>query len=83
MALGGNAQSVLVLDDNRFQQQVLRMILLGLGVRQVAVAKDVDEALQVGHRALETHQLRPPLWRASPPPRARWRTSSSPRTALA
>jgi CheY-like chemotaxis protein len=47
MPSGAQAQSVLVLDDNRFQQQVLRMILIGLGVRQVAVAKDVDEALQV------------------------------------
>lgn len=47
MAAGGNAQTVLVLDDNRFQQQVLRMILIGLGVKDVAAAKDVDEALQI------------------------------------
>jgi CheY-like chemotaxis protein len=47
MAAGGNAQSVLVLDDNRFQQQVLRMLLIGLGVKDVAAAKDVDEALQI------------------------------------
>ena len=32
MTLSVNAQTVLVLDDNRFQQQVMRMILLGLGV---------------------------------------------------
>ena len=47
MAAGGHAQSVLVLDDNRFQQQVLRMILIGLGVKEIATAKDVDEALQI------------------------------------
>jgi two-component system chemotaxis response regulator CheY len=47
MPAGGNAQTVLVLDDNRFQQQVLRMILMGLGVKNVATAKDVDEALQI------------------------------------
>src|SRR5690242_12321631 len=47
MAAGGNAQTVLVLDDNRFQQQVLRMLLIGLGVKDVVTAKDVDEALQV------------------------------------
>ncbi|HEY7799289.1 MAG TPA: response regulator [Hyphomonadaceae bacterium] len=47
MAAGGNAQTVLVLDDNRFQQQVLRMILMGLGVKDVVTAKDVDAALQV------------------------------------
>jgi two-component system chemotaxis response regulator CheY len=47
MALSGRAQSVLVLDDNRFQQQVLRMVLMGLGVRNVATAKDVDEALHI------------------------------------
>jgi CheY-like chemotaxis protein len=47
MAAGGNAQSVLVLDDNRFQQQVLRMLLIGLGVKDIAAAKDVDEALQI------------------------------------
>jgi two-component system chemotaxis response regulator CheY len=47
MPTAGNAQTVLVLDDNRFQQQVLRMILIGLGVKEVAAAKDVDEALQI------------------------------------
>src|SRR5262245_36283948 len=47
MAAAGNAQTVLVLDDNRFQQQVLRMILIGLGVKNVAAAKDVDEALTI------------------------------------
>lgn len=47
MATAANAQTVLVLDDNRFQQQVLRMILIGLGVKDVAAAKDVDEALQI------------------------------------
>jgi CheY-like chemotaxis protein len=47
MAFGGKAQSVLVLDDNRFQQQVLRMILMGVGVRNVETAKDVDEALHI------------------------------------
>jgi two-component system, chemotaxis family, chemotaxis protein CheY len=47
MATAANAQTVLVPDDNRFQQQVLRMILIGLGVKEVAAAKDVDEALRV------------------------------------
>jgi CheY-like chemotaxis protein len=47
MPAGGNAHTVLVLDDNRFQQQVLRMILMGLGVKNVATAKDVDEALVI------------------------------------
>jgi len=47
MAAGSNAQSVLVLDDNRFQQQVLRMLLIGLGVKNVVTAKDVDEALAI------------------------------------
>ncbi len=47
MVFGGKAQSVLVLDDNRFQQQVLRMILIGLGVRNIAAARNVDEALAI------------------------------------
>jgi CheY-like chemotaxis protein len=47
MTLRVEAQSVLVLDDHRFQQQVIRMILLGLGVQNVVAAKDVDEALRL------------------------------------
>jgi two-component system, chemotaxis family, chemotaxis protein CheY len=47
MTLRVTTQSVLVLDDNRFQQQVLRMILMGLGVKDVVGAKDVDEALGI------------------------------------
>jgi two-component system, chemotaxis family, chemotaxis protein CheY len=37
--------SVLVLDDHRFMQQVMRMILSGLGVRKVACVSTVEEAL--------------------------------------
>jgi CheY-like chemotaxis protein len=39
--------SVLVLDDHRFMQQVMRMILNGLGVRKVVCVATVDEALAV------------------------------------
>jgi two-component system, chemotaxis family, chemotaxis protein CheY len=39
--------SVLVLDDNRFQQQVMRIILNGLGVKQITAALTVDDALSV------------------------------------
>src|SRR5215510_13271315 len=47
MAAGDKVQSVLVLDDNRFQQQVLRMILMGIGIKNVVAAEDVDKALKV------------------------------------
>jgi CheY-like chemotaxis protein len=39
--------SVLVLDDHRFMQQVMRLILNGLGVRKVVCVGSVDEALTV------------------------------------
>jgi CheY-like chemotaxis protein len=39
--------SVLVLDDHRFMQQVMRLILNGLGVRKVVCVSSVDEALTV------------------------------------
>jgi two-component system, chemotaxis family, chemotaxis protein CheY len=39
--------SVLVLDDHRFMQQVMRLILNGLGVRKVVCVASVDEALSV------------------------------------
>jgi CheY-like chemotaxis protein len=47
MTLRVDAQSVLVLDDHRFQQQVIRLILVGLGVKNVVAAKDVNEALSM------------------------------------
>lgn len=37
--------SVLVLDDHRFMQQVMRMILSGLGVRKIVCVSNVEEAL--------------------------------------
>jgi two-component system, chemotaxis family, chemotaxis protein CheY len=39
--------SVLVLDDHRFMQQVMRLILNGLGVRKVVCVDSVDAALDV------------------------------------
>lgn len=45
MALRVGITSVLVLDDNRYQQQVMRIILNGLGVKQIMAAMTVDDAL--------------------------------------
>ena len=39
--------SVLVVDDHRFMQQVMRQMLNGLGVRKVTPALTVDEGLQI------------------------------------
>jgi two-component system, chemotaxis family, chemotaxis protein CheY len=36
--------SVLVLDDHRFMQQILRAILQGLGIRNIVVVSDINEA---------------------------------------
>lgn len=37
--------SVLLLDDHRFMQQILRMMLQGLGVKKVVVATTTEEAI--------------------------------------
>lgn len=37
--------AVMVLDDHRFMQQVMRMLLVGLGVKTVVAASTVDEAI--------------------------------------
>ncbi len=47
MSLKIDNVSVLVLDDHRFMQQVMRLILNGLGVRKVVCVDSVDEALNV------------------------------------
>lgn len=39
--------SVLVVDDHRFMQQVMRQMLNGLGVRHVTAALTVDEGLRI------------------------------------
>jgi len=39
--------SILVVDDHRFMQQVLRMMLNGLGAREVTAALTVDEGLRL------------------------------------
>ena len=39
--------SVLLLDDHRFMQEVLRAILFGLGVKHVTSVGDVEEAVRV------------------------------------
>ena len=36
--------SVLVLDDHRFMQQILRAMLLGLGIRKIVIASGLQEA---------------------------------------
>lgn len=38
--------SILVVDDHRFMQQVMRVMLSGLGVREIVSALSVDEALR-------------------------------------
>ena len=50
-----DAVSVLVLDDHRFMQQVMRIILMGLGVKNVTAALNVDDALR--HLENETFDL--------------------------
>ena len=45
MLLKIDVVSVLVLDDHRFMQQVMRLILNGLGIRKVVCVATVDEAL--------------------------------------
>jgi two-component system, chemotaxis family, chemotaxis protein CheY len=47
MPLRADAVSVLVLDDHPFMQQVMRVILAGLGVPKVVPATDVDQALEL------------------------------------
>jgi two-component system, chemotaxis family, chemotaxis protein CheY len=42
-----DAVSILVLDDHRFMQQVMRIILTGLGVKNVVAASNVDDALRL------------------------------------
>ena len=39
--------SILVVDDHRFMQQVMRVMLTGLGVREVVPALTVDEGLRL------------------------------------
>lgn len=46
MSLKIEIVSVLVLDDHRFMQQVMRLILNGLGIRKVVCVETVDEALE-------------------------------------
>ena len=45
MSLKIDNVSVLVLDDHRFMQEVMRMILSGLGVKKIACVSTVEEAL--------------------------------------
>lgn len=46
--------SVLVVDDHRFMQQVMRVMLSGLGVRDITSALSVDEALrQLSYRKVD------------------------------
>src|SRR5262245_11831771 len=47
MSLTVRVSSVLVLDDNRHQQQVMRLILNGLGVKQITAAFSADEAVDL------------------------------------
>lgn len=47
--------SVLVLDDHRFMQQILRAMLQGLGVRKIVIASAVSEATD--HIATERFDL--------------------------
>lgn len=39
--------SILVVDDHRFMQQVMRMMLSGLGVREVTPALTVDDGIRI------------------------------------
>lgn len=39
--------SILVVDDHRFMQQVMRMMLNGLGVREVTPALTVDDGIRI------------------------------------
>lgn len=39
--------SVLVVDDHRFMQQVIRMMLNGLGIKEVTPALTVDEGIRI------------------------------------
>ena len=47
MRLNVNQLAILVVDDHRFMQQVMRVMLTGLGVREVVPALTVDEGLRL------------------------------------
>jgi two-component system chemotaxis response regulator CheY len=47
--------SILVVDDHRFMQQVMRMMLNGLGIRDIAAALTVDEGLR--QLSLQTYDI--------------------------
>lgn len=47
MQLDVGQLSVLVVDDHRFMQQLMRLILKGLGIREIKAALTVDEGLNL------------------------------------
>ena len=47
MRLNVNQLSILVVDDHRFMQQLMRVMLTGLGVKTVVAALTVDEGLRL------------------------------------